>query len=431
MGACINSENNPTYDNENESEFLQEENTPKPSKYNNEQLLVYGIGYNHFKELGSKHKTPLRELQILEEINKCKFNGEVSITSGSNYSIYYDSKLKNAYFIGIQNTKIQKMKISNLFMVKIKTICHSWMDHKPFNSSKIFFISNKNQPYFMQMVNNASTDKLQNRSHQIISTSLTKISELENVIDITSTDTLDYALCQYSYNVTCIVDKWSNNKFIPDDIMNLIILYHSTNQIFEYNDNKGKKPKWEKLSDLDNKHITKIVATKNECFFIDASGNIWRGNRKRRRVYIGIKAMDETPKYAQFGKIKVKDIRCGFYHVLFTDFDGTCYGFGRNYDGQCGIGTNEEEINEPQKIEGLNEYNIVKIRCGAYHSYAMTKDERHYMFGDNYYYQCLVFEENQSRVLSPRCVNDEFKKQTKGVTIKDVYLGNGNTIIMT
>ena len=136
--------------------------------------------------------------------------------------------------------------------------------------------------------------------------------------------------------------------------------------------------------------------------------------------------------YVQFAKrIKVKDVKCGFYHVLFIDFECKIYGFGRNLDGQCGDGGSTENIQYPKQIATLGRYNVVKIRCGAYHSYAMSETGEHFMFGDNYYFQCLVFDDGKTRIQSPICVNEEFEKQTDGAKIKDIFLGNGNTMILT
>ena len=363
---------------------------------------LYGVGYNHFKELGSKYETPIRELISIDNINDKFDNNLKHITPGSNHNIYSDSNHKNIYFMGIENDQI--IKISH-FMIKIVTICQSWIDHKPFNTAKIFFISTKQQPYFIDIGRDETV-------------SMKKINGLKHVLNITSTDDTHYALCEYSYNVTSIANEWYGN-ILPTDIMNLIILYHSTNQIFHQNVDCNDIKTWTKIDELDNKHITKIVATKKECFFIDASSSLWRG--------LGFQ------KYGYFdrNRIKIKDIKCGFYHCLCIDFDGNIYSFGRNWDGQCGHGLNKDYVDEPRLIQGLKMYNIVRVKCGAYHSYAMSDNGKHFMFGDNYYYQCLIFEGNKKRIKEPVCVNDVFDKLTKGIKIRDIFLGNGNTMIVT
>ncbi|KAL9651178.1 hypothetical protein ABK040_008250 [Willaertia magna] len=36
--------------------------------------------------------------------------------------------------------------------------------------------------------------------------------------------------------------------------------------------------------------------------------------------------------------LKVKKMKCGRSHILFTTFDNYLYGFGANSYGQCGVG---------------------------------------------------------------------------------------------
>ena len=63
-------------------------------------------------------------------------------------------------------------------------------------------------------------------------------------------------------------------------------------------------------------------------------------------------------------------------------------GWGQNRFGQCG-NNSLTNIYEPQLIDTLKNEKIKLIECGANHSYALTMNNTHYLWGSNKHNECL------------------------------------------
>ncbi|MGW4162294.1 RCC1 domain-containing protein [Streptomyces sp. NPDC004788] len=68
---------------------------------------------------------------------------------------------------------------------------------------------------------------------------------------------------------------------------------------------------------------------------------------------------------------KVKDIALGCHHTLALREDGTVWTWGRNNDGQLGIGTLVDQ-NTPKRVPGLTD--VVAVAAGCFHSVALASD---------------------------------------------------------
>ena len=71
---------------------------------------------------------------------------------------------------------------------------------------------------------------------------------------------------------------------------------------------------------------------------------------------------------------------CGQYHTITLTDDGTAYSFGRNYDGQLGLGYNEN-ISLPTPIPNLPQINMVS--CGGYFTVCVDDEGFIWSFGKN------------------------------------------------
>jgi regulator of chromosome condensation len=122
----------------------------------------------------------------------------------------------------------------------------------------------------------------------------------------------------------------------------------------------------------------------------------------------------------EFRDIKIKDISGGEYHTLVLTEEGEVYGFGKNDQGELGLGesfiysekekTAEDEVEEeknkskdkkpservprPVKIESIN--NIERIFSGSYFNYAIGRDQEVYSWGqgDNH-----IFDNRQEETI--------------------------------
>ena len=75
---------------------------------------------------------------------------------------------------------------------------------------------------------------------------------------------------------------------------------------------------------------------------------------------------------------------CGYNHTITLSDDGTAYSFGRNEDGELGLGHNDD-VSLPTPIPNLPKMNMVS--CGGYFTVCVDDEGFIWSFGDNKYGQ--------------------------------------------
>ncbi|KAK3144729.1 hypothetical protein QOZ80_4AG0317040 [Eleusine coracana subsp. coracana] len=78
--------------------------------------------------------------------------------------------------------------------------------------------------------------------------------------------------------------------------------------------------------------------------------------------------------------LKIKQIACGDSHCLAVTMDGEVHSWGRNQNGQLGLGTTEDSL-LPQKIQAFEGICVKMIAAGAEHTAAVTEDGDLYGWG--------------------------------------------------
>ncbi|XP_065876398.1 ultraviolet-B receptor UVR8 [Euphorbia lathyris] len=78
--------------------------------------------------------------------------------------------------------------------------------------------------------------------------------------------------------------------------------------------------------------------------------------------------------------LKIKQIACGDCHCLAVTMDGDVQSWGRNQNGQLGLGTTEDSL-VPQKIHAFQGIPIKMVAAGAEHTAAVTEDGELYGWG--------------------------------------------------
>lgn len=77
---------------------------------------------------------------------------------------------------------------------------------------------------------------------------------------------------------------------------------------------------------------------------------------------------------------KVVRVACGDTHTLAVTDDGGLYTFGRNQNGQLGLGHTNDGLS-PQLVTALQGQRIASVACGSEHSLAATEQGRAYAWG--------------------------------------------------
>ncbi|KAF5480549.1 hypothetical protein F2P56_001289 [Juglans regia] len=78
--------------------------------------------------------------------------------------------------------------------------------------------------------------------------------------------------------------------------------------------------------------------------------------------------------------IKIKQIACGDSHCLAVTMEGEVQSWGRNQNGQLGLGTTEDSL-VPQKIQAFQGVSIKMVAAGAEHTAAVTEAGELYGWG--------------------------------------------------
>jgi len=121
----------------------------------------------------------------------------------------------------------------------------------------------------------------------------------------------------------------------------------------------------------------------------------------------------------------VIDIRCGYYHTLALTSRGRVYGFGRNDYGQLGLGQiNVQRVHGPHIIGELENKGVVKISAGCYHSVFGSDTGMLYVCGRNNHGQLGTGDTSERHLPHPI---DTFQ----GENINMIAAGFYNTIILT
>lgn len=101
------------------------------------------------------------------------------------------------------------------------------------------------------------------------------------------------------------------------------------------------------------------------------------------KFYVKDLSVDEEPILVnELCDKELSDFSYGFDHVVGLTRRKTIYCWGHNRYGQLGNGTRENS-HKPELIEFLSDENIIDIKCGAYHSLALTNNGEVYAWGGN------------------------------------------------
>ena len=139
-------------------------------------------------------------------------------------------------------------------------------------------------------------------------------------------------------------------------------------------------------------------------------------------------------KYFVENKIMINKIDCGQQHVVVIG-DGDIYCWGWNGKGQCGVGSNGDDVIKiPIMIDVLSKKDVVDIRVGNQHSGCITKDGEYWIWGCNCQNECCIKDSENEMTKQclkiPKCVNQYIFECTKCDKIVDMVLSYCNSMFL-
>jgi RCC1 and BTB domain-containing protein len=149
--------------------------------------------------------------------------------------------------------------------------------------------------------------------------------------------------------------------------------------------------------------ITRIFAGGSRSFFLTSDGSLYScGWYYHGGLGHGDSTLSRVSPKLLFSRQDISEIVCGAAHTVVLLNDNSVIVWGKNINGQLGIGT-KENVWEPYTAEIFSE-EIVGIGAGWNHTWAISKRGNLYLFGSDEDLQ-LGFPddtETEFRCLSPR-----------------------------
>uniref|UniRef100_A0A8C6HDX1 Uncharacterized protein n=1 Tax=Mus spicilegus TaxID=10103 RepID=A0A8C6HDX1_MUSSI len=92
--------------------------------------------------------------------------------------------------------------------------------------------------------------------------------------------------------------------------------------------------------------------------------------------------------------IKIIQVSCGHYHSLALSEGGHVFSWGRNSEGQLGLGKNSRSQAIPQKVKSLEGIPLAQVAAGGTHSFALSLTGTSFGWGSNRYGQLALSGNN-------------------------------------
>ena len=123
---------------------------------------------------------------------------------------------------------------------------------------------------------------------------------------------------------------------------------------------------------------TKDISTSPTSFHEQKSMKKEKDEKENEMIHLIPSLLDTS-----MVKGKIIDVACGNQHSVVLSSSGVVYSFGRNLEGQLGIGTRNREVKVFTCVTGLADDFIIEISCGGDYSAALSDTGTLFCWGHN------------------------------------------------
>jgi alpha-tubulin suppressor-like RCC1 family protein len=203
-----------------------------------------------------------------------------------------------------------------------------------------------------------------------------------------------------------VIHVWGDNQF---------------GQLGKGNAAQSMKPAiFKTKADFDPADVKDIITGCDYSYFLMDDGSIW-GAGNSTNASLTKEGIFRTHYRLNFSDPTVKMMASGFGHTLAVNEAGEVYGWGRNSNGQVGIGSpNNNNVGQPTKIEGLPK--IVQVACGGKFSLALDAEGGLWGWGDNQHHQISPTDTKR--------FNEPVKIDTGDIQIRDIDAGGSFSAVV-
>ena len=163
----------------------------------------------------------------------------------------------------------------------------------------------------------------------------------------------------------------------------------------------------------------------NSCFMISKNNKIYAFNAN----YFGKSESNKNIQFFSDNQLKIIGVSSGGGYALFICTDGSVYGIGDSYRGQCGVRV--DKVYQPTKITfDADGVKIKDASSGSSHNLCVTEDGNLYTFGWNSYGQ-LGIEKNAGDAAGNDCVvKPVFNEYFKDINVVKVQCGAWHSAVI-
>ncbi|XP_059113876.1 E3 ISG15--protein ligase Herc6-like [Peromyscus eremicus] len=159
---------------------------------------------------------------------------------------------------------------------------------------------------------------------------------------------------------------------------------NSLGQLGQKREQSTERP--EPIQALDSLHVDLVSCGKEHSMAICHKGRVFAwGAGSEGQLGIGeFKKINLTPmKIKALAGIKIIQVSCGHYHSLALSEDGQVFSWGKNSQGQLGLGKNIQSQASPQKVKYLEGIPLAQVAAGGNHSFALSLTGTSFGWGSN------------------------------------------------
>ncbi|XP_028751081.1 probable E3 ubiquitin-protein ligase HERC6 isoform X4 [Peromyscus leucopus] len=159
---------------------------------------------------------------------------------------------------------------------------------------------------------------------------------------------------------------------------------NSLGQLGQKREQNTERP--EPIQALDSLRTDLVSCGKEHSMAVCHKGRVFAwGAGSEGQLGIGeFKKINLTPtKIKALTGIKIIQVSCGHYHSLALSEDGQVFSWGKNSQGQLGLGKNFQSQASPQKVKYLEGIPLAQVAAGGNHSFALSLTGTSFGWGSN------------------------------------------------
>ncbi|XP_069869127.1 probable E3 ubiquitin-protein ligase HERC6 isoform X1 [Dipodomys merriami] len=181
---------------------------------------------------------------------------------------------------------------------------------------------------------------------------------------------------------------------------------------------------------LETLHIDVVSCGKEHSLAICHEGKVfaWGAGSEGQLGTGELKEINFTPKRINaLAGIKIIQVSCGNFHSLALSEDSQVFSWGKNSEGQLGLGKNAPMQSTPERVRSLEGIPVAQVAAGGAHSFALCLSGTCFGWGSNKAGQLAVTGKNvQVESYKPLSVG---ALKTLGVTY--ISCGHEHTAVLT